>query len=138
MLDVSGVDVQVKLVDHVFQQHDAPCLMVHKRIVCGYCIRLYPREKVMVKHVRVRAMSKVVAQACNLNQAGGVVEVALVVVAPGGQCIALVVIQAGHEGAREVRDADGVLEAVVRRAGEDEVGAAQLFEVAQALDVRGV
>lgn len=37
-----------------------------------------------------------------------------------------------------MRNADGVLEAVVRCAGVDEVGSAELFQVAESLHVRGV
>lgn len=128
-------NIHLKLVYHMFQQHHAALLMMH-------IPPLAPPKNVwqeaIIKHMRVRPMPKVMAEPCQLDQLRGVLEVAPVCVRGAGGVVARVSVQSGDKCTREVRHANGVLEAVVRGAGEHEIRPAELLQFAEALQVRRV
>lgn len=75
---------------------------------------------------------------CQFDEPNSVAEMAHVIVTCLCERVAIVGVQPGDQGAGEVGDADRVFETVVRSAWEHEIGAAELFQVAETLDVRRV
>ena len=89
-------------------------------------------EELALKDVGEGAVAEVVAEARELDdaQVGALNGVSQLRALGGPELV--------REAAREVRDAERVLEAVVARAGEDVVGRAELLEAAQALELARV
>ena len=87
----------------------------------------------MLEHVAEGSVCYVVAQAGHANEGG--------VLLGHDDAVLLLALDAAdavHHLSGQVAHAEAVLEAVVAGAGEDEVGGAELLELTEALELRGV
>jgi len=83
----------------------------------------------VLEQVRERSVTQVVAQSRQLDQLD---------VARGNLQLRLRVADVSQHLLGKVRDADAMLEAIVRRSGEHEVRASELLQVAQPLELGSV
>ena len=96
-------------------------------------------KELRIEQVTEGAVADIMDEACDLDEALARAEVCGVLeergagVSVGGVCMERV-----DKGGGEMGHAEGVLETVVTRAGEDVIRGAELFQIAQALNVRRV
>lgn len=133
MRNIRSVDINLKLIDEVFEKHDRPGLMVHEWIVACSGTVCNSWQKVVIKQMRVRAVAEVMAQTSQFDELHGMPKLTLVIIGQACSRVAWIVVECMNKGTRQMRDAQTVFKAIVRGTGVDEIGAAELFEVAESL-----
>lgn len=103
--DIRGIDINLKLIDQMFKEHDGPSFMLHEWILACSGTAHSSWKKVMIEQMGVRAVTEVMAQTSQFHESHGMLELTFIIIAQSCGGVAWIIVQSMNKSTRQVRDA---------------------------------